>query len=268
VDAGKANRGPFGCELTEKRPLGPDVYEITLAPFAADVRPFRFVMVNVPGRNDLLLKRPLSIFDTASGKGGGVKILVKAVGEGTKCLTAAPGGTRVETAGPFGNSPEIPGERVAVVAGGIGIAGIYLFAKQNAGRISTVYFGSTTKWDAGFYELLDKLDVPVEIATDDGTLGHRGPVTDLLTGADCDAVVACGPPPMLERAYEITARAGIPAYGSFEAQMACAVGACRGCAIPVIPEKTGGKEYLMVCEDGPVFDMDVIDWERHRAAGI
>lgn len=264
----KHNRGLFECELTEKRSLGPDVYEVTLAPFTADVRSFQFTMVGVPGRNDLLLKRPLSVFNTIPGKSGGIKILVKAAGEGTKVLAAAPTGTRVETAGPFGNPPEIPGERVAIVAGGIGAAGLYLFATLNARRISAVYFGSTTKWDQGFYELLDKLDAPVEIATDDGTLGRRGLVTDLLTEVDYDAVVTCGPPAMLERVHEITARAGISAYGSFEARMACGFGACRGCAIPVKPVKAGGKEYVMVCEDGPVFDMDVIDWERYRAAGI
>jgi dihydroorotate dehydrogenase electron transfer subunit len=268
VDAGKTNRGLFECEFTEKRSLGPEVYEITLAPFEADVRPFQFAMIGVPGRNDLLLKRPFSIFDTIPEKEGGIKVLVKTVGEGTKQLTAAPTGTRVETAGPFGKPSNIPGERIAIVAGGIGIAGTYLFAKQNARRISTAYFGSTTKWAAGFYKSLDKLDTPIEIATDDGTLGHCGLVTDLLTDVDCDAIVACGPPAMLERVYEITARVGIPAYGSFEARMACGVGACRGCAIPVKPEKSGGKEYLMVCENGPVFDMDVIDWEGYRATGI
>jgi dihydroorotate dehydrogenase electron transfer subunit len=239
-----------------------------LAPFAADVRPFQFTMVGVPGRNDLLLKRPFSIFNTTPGKDGGIKMLVKAVGEGTKVLAMAPTGTRVETAGPFGDLPEIPGERVAIVAGGIGIAGLYLFAKQNARRISAVYFGSTTKWDPGFYELLDNLGAPVEIATDDGTLGRRGLVTNLLTDTACDTVIACGPPAMLVRVNEITARAEIPAYGSFEARMACGVGACRGCAIPVKPVIASGKEYVMACENGPVFDMDVIDWERYRAAGI
>jgi len=268
MDADKPNRGLFECELKKKRSLGPDVYEITLALFTVDARPFQFAMVGVPGRNDLLLKRPFTIFDTILEKEGGIKVLVKTVGEGTERLAAAPAGTRVETTGPFGKPSDIPGERIAVVAGGIGIAGLYLFAKQNAGRISTIYFGSTTKWDMGFYESLDKLEVPVEIATDDGTLGHGGLITDLLTDVDCDAVVACGPPAMLERVREITTRAGTPAYGSFEARMACGVGACRGCAIPVRPEKTCGKEYLMVCDDGPVFDMDVIDWERYRAAGI
>ncbi len=268
MNTGKPNRNLFECELTEKRLLGPDVYEITLAPFTADARPFQFAMVGVPGRNDLLLKRPLSVFDIVPEKEGGIKILVKAAGKGTEILAAAPTGTGIETTGPFGKSQEIPGERIAVVAGGIGAAGLYLFAKQNARRIYAVYFGSTTKWDTGFYELLEDLDAPVKIATDDGTLGHRGLVIDLLTDIACDTVVACGPPAMLKRVYEITAAAEIPAYGSFEARMACGAGACRGCAIPVKPVKASGKEYLMVCEDGPVFDMDVIDWERYRAAEI
>ncbi|UCE27420.1 MAG: hypothetical protein JSW52_01315 [Candidatus Coatesbacteria bacterium] len=268
MDPRKKNRGLYECEITEKRRLGPGVFEMTLAPFTADVRAFQFAMVGIPGRGDLLLKRPLCLFDTTPGKEGEIKILVKAAGEGTKALKATPVGTRVEVAGPFGEPRDIPGEHIAVVAGGIGVAGSYLFAKQNAQRISAVYFGSTTRWDDEIYKLLEELGTPARIATDDGTLGRHGPITELLTEADCDAVVACGPPAMLERVYKITAGAGIRAYGSFEARMACGVGACRGCAIPAKPEKASGKEYLMVCEDGPVFAMDVIDWERYRAAGI
>jgi dihydroorotate dehydrogenase electron transfer subunit len=268
MTAGETRPGYYRCELAEKRRLGPDVFLLTLAPDEPikDIYPFSFVMVTVPGRPELLLKRPLSIFNGPGvNKKGHVEVLVRTAGEGTKTLNSAPSGTRFDFTGPFGNVYKVPGERICAVAGGIGVAGIYLFVKENASRIRTVYFGSTTAWEPAFYEILESVGAPLEIATDDGTRGNRGKVTDVLTGLDCDTVVACGPPAMLKRVHEIASEAGIPAYGSFEARMACGVGACRGCAIPVRPEKTDGKEYLMVCEDGPVFDMDVIDWERYRA---
>jgi dihydroorotate dehydrogenase electron transfer subunit len=271
MDARESKPGYHRCELTDKRRLGPDVHLLTLAleqPIKG-VYPFSFVMVTVPGRPEFLLKRPLSIFyGPGDDKKDRVEVLVRTAGEGTKTLSSAPAGTRFDLTGPFGNAYEVPGERVCVVAGGIGAAGIYLFAKENVSRVSAVYFGSTTAWEPAFYEILESVGAPLEIATDDGTLGRRGMVTDLLMDLDCETVVACGPPAMLERVYELSSEAGILAYGSFEARMACGVGACRGCALPVKPEKTGGKEYLMVCKDGPLFDMKIINWERYRAAGI
>jgi dihydroorotate dehydrogenase electron transfer subunit len=271
VDGGKTKRGSYDCELTGKHRLGPDVYLLTLAleePLNA-VKPFSFVMVAVPGHPELLLRRPLCIFDTPrDGKVGRVDVLVRVAGEGTKTLSSVSVGTRLNMTGPFGNVHEVPGKQICVVTGGIGIAGAYLFVKENASRVLTFYFGSTTAWEPEFYEILESAGVPVEIATDDGTLGRRGTVTDLLKDLDCDTIVACGPPAMLERVHEIAADAGIPAYASFEARMACGVGACRGCALPVKPEKADGKEYLMVCEDGPVFDVETVDWKRYRAAGI
>lgn len=271
MTAGETRPGYYHCELTDKRQLGPDVYLLTLA---ADERikgiyPFSFIMVTVPGRPELLLKRPLSIFDGPGGeKNDRIEVLVRMAGEGTKTLSSALAGTRFDFTGSFGNAYDIQGERVCVVAGGIGVAGIYLFTKENVPRVSAVYFGSTTAWEPAFYEILESIGAPLEIATDDGTYGRRGKVTDILTNLDCDAIIACGPPAMLKRVREIASETGIPAYGSFEARMACGVGACRGCALPVKPEKTGGKEYLMVCEDGPAFDMEIINWERYRTVGI
>jgi dihydroorotate dehydrogenase electron transfer subunit len=271
VNAAKTKPGSFGCELTEKRRLGPDIYLLTLAveETLKGAEPFTFVMFAVPGRPELLLKRPLSIFNApGENKKDRIDILVRIAGKGTEALSSAPVGTRFNVAGPFGNVYDVPGERVCVVAGGIGIAGLYLFVKRNTRAVSSLYFGSTTAWEPEFYEKLENVGVPVEITTDDGTLGRRGAVTDLLAAPDCDTIVACGPPAMLERVYRIASKTGIAAYGSFEARMACGVGACRGCAIPVLPERTGGKEYLMVCEDGPVFDTGIIDWEWYRKIGV
>lgn len=226
----------------------------------------------------------------------GFELLLSKTGKGTETLISLEDKAEVEVIAHLGKPALISGDNIAYIAGGIGIAGFFQFVKDYTGRINKLYFGTTTAWKNKFYELLKSSHITISsssfedyleqesffmdtieprnknafIITDDGTYEQEGKgfITDLLTDLDCDAAIACGPPAMLKRVHEITAAAEIPAYGSFEARMACGVGACRGCAIPVRPEKTGGKEYLMVCEDGPVFDMDVIDWERYRAAEI
>ena len=256
--------------MTEKHAVGPGIYLLTLpAPFRAAVRPFTFIMFGVPGRADLLLKRPFAVFNTIDDSDSpSIQILLRTAGEGTAAIAAAPTGSPVEIAGPYGNPAQIPGERISIIGGGIGIAALYLFVLRNKSRVRTIYFGSRTAWEPDFYELLKAPGAPLEIATDDGALGYHGPVTDLFDGVDCDTILTCGPPAMLDRVRRTAAETGVPAYGSFEARMACGVGACRGCAIPIRPERTGGREYMMVCEDGPVFDMEMIDWERYRAVGL
>jgi dihydroorotate dehydrogenase electron transfer subunit len=139
---------------------------------------------------------------------------------------------------------------------------------QYSGRTDGVFFGSTTIWDTSFYETLQAIasGKPLAFSTDDGTFAHHGLITDLFEkqcSLDfCDAVLTCGPQPMLEAVHNIAVRKGVPCFVSLEARMACGLGACRGCAVPVIPDYCGGKEYYMVCDDGPLFNSLVIDWER------
>jgi dihydroorotate dehydrogenase electron transfer subunit len=110
------------------------------------------------------------------------------------------------------------------------------------------------------------LDTKVSIATDDGTAGHRGPVTELLkvnvekAGEGRAIVFACGPLPMLKAVAALTSKWNIPCQVSLETSMACGVGACQGCAV----KSSSGQEkpYHHVCQDGPVFDADTVDWGR------
>ena len=99
------------------------------------------------------------------------------------------------------------------------------------------------------------------VATDDGSAGHQGPVTDLLLaelGRDPHAeVYACGPPGMLEAVRAICADQDVPAQLALESGMACGYGACFGC---VVPTKTG---YVRLCVDGPVLDADTLESVGH-----
>jgi dihydroorotate dehydrogenase electron transfer subunit len=114
-----------------------------------------------------------------------------------------------------------------------------------------------------YWEPPEGLECEVRFATEDGSLGVRGLVTDLLEGAlaqerEC-AVYACGPLRMLRRVSEICSGAGVLCQVSVEAVFACGMGLCRGCAVP---SKSQDRPYLMACSDGPVLDGRAIEWER------
>ena len=178
--------------------------------------------------------------------------LFEDVGPGTHRLCALAAGERVWALGPLGNGftpPPAGGHpsRAILVGGGVGIAPLAFLSDELIGEQCILL---------GFRDLppprRGALHRP-RIASDDGSNGHHGPVTDLLLAEldrDPAAIVyACGPAPMLERVRAICAERSTPSQLALEAPMACGFGACFGC---VVPARDGG--YLRVCLDGPVFD--------------
>jgi len=231
--------------------------------------PGQFVMLS-PGpstavpRSDPLLPRPMAVY-RASARGGAadVEILFKVTGRGTALLGAARLGERVRVVGPLGRGfpqPE-PGERAVIVAGGTGVASVYELAARLAPAIGVrVLLGARTRDDLLGRDDFASLDVALEIATDDGSEGAHGVVTDLLAAAldgDGEArIYACGPTAMMRRAAVIAAERRRPCIASLENPMACGFGVCLGCAVPL---RKGG--FALVCRDGPMFDAATLAWE-------
>jgi dihydroorotate dehydrogenase electron transfer subunit len=224
-------------------------------------------------RTDPLLPRPMAVYraDTAEGWSD-VEILYKRVGRGTALLAEALPGQRVAIVGPLGKAfpPPRSGERVTIVAGGTGIASVYELAARLADSHSVeVLFGARTASDLMAVDDFEALKVPLRVATEDGSAGVRGVVTDLLDsalegptpGADLSGpghrVYVCGPTAMMRRCAEIASRREVPCIAALESTMACGFGVCLGCAAPL---REGG--YALVCRDGPAFDAALIDWER------
>jgi dihydroorotate dehydrogenase electron transfer subunit len=217
--------------------------------------------VSVATAPELALPRPFAVAGRPSS--GSVELLVESRGRGTRFLAEAPLSSELSVIGPLGNTftKPRPEARAVLVAGGIGVAGLRLLAWELA--------DSETPWEplvlvgARSRELLldGCLAVPderprpeVRIATDDGSAGHRGPVTDLLARALDESpgpstVYCCGPPAMIRSAAGIALERGAPCEALLEEVMACGVGACRGC---VVETRAG---YRCVCSDGPVFDV-------------
>jgi dihydroorotate dehydrogenase electron transfer subunit len=192
-------------------------------------------------------------FSYARWHEGEAQFLLEDVGPGTCRLCELREGEQLWVLGPLGNGFARPGRerRALLVGGGVGIAPLVIWQDvlHVTGEHTTVLLGFRDRAHAVGADLL----VDARLASDDGSVGHHGLVTDLLREEiDRDervAVYACGPPPMLEAVRSLCAERSIPTQLALEAGMACGFGACYGC---VVPKRGGG--YLRVCVDGPVVD--------------
>jgi dihydroorotate dehydrogenase electron transfer subunit len=226
--------------------------------FAAAARPFQFALVGLPG-DRFLLRRPLSVLDAAAGD---VDVLVRAVGAGTRELAAWGGNVRCALSGPFGRAFEPPADAL-FIAGGIGYAGVYfaVAAAARRGERPRLLLGVRRGHDVYDVGALTALGAEVTVIAEDGVDGLPGVVTDHLPAPPPAAVVACGPRAMYGALRE---RLGpeVPLFVLMEERMACGVGACRSCVVPVTDSPTG---YACVCSEGPAFDAAVIRWEALRS---
>lgn len=226
--------------------------------------PGQFVMLS-PGargsseRDDPLLPRPMAVYREASA---GVEILYKIHGRGTALLADARAGQRVRLVGPLGRGFPLPaaGSRVLLVGGGTGIASLFELARRAAGAADTcVLLGARAADDLMGRADFAALGATLRVATEDGSEGLRGQVTDLLReelSAGPAPVYACGPTAMMRAAAELARGAGARAWVSLENPMACGFGVCLGCAAPL-----AGGGFGLVCRDGPVFDAADVDWD-------
>ena len=231
----------------------------------AEAKPGQFVMLRVGRGMDPLLRRPFSICGVRDDDL--VLILYRVVGRGTTIMCDVREGESLSVLGPLGSGFEMPhkGEKPLLVAGGMGIAPlIFLASTIEPGSFTFLAgFGSAEEIVATDEIGLSGLDL--SLSTDDGSAGHRGLVTELLenhlsgfNGNINPVVFACGPLPMLKEVAAITLDKDVPCQVSLEASMACGLGACQGCAIRRSSEQA--IAYYHVCQDGPVFDVNVLDW--------
>jgi dihydroorotate dehydrogenase electron transfer subunit len=205
-------------------------------------------------------------FSLARVRDGETHYLLEDVGPGTHRLCELRSGDGLWALGPLGRgfTPPREGRRALLVGGGAGIAPLAILQDTLSanGLSNTVLLGFRDREHAAAAALLND----ASIATDDGSVGHGGPVTDLLS-RELDVnehalVCACGPAPMLETVRSVCAARGAPAQLALEAGMACGFGACYGC---VVPARGGG--YLRVCVEGPVIDAGELDHvDEHAGA--
>jgi len=232
----------------------------------AEARPGQFVMLKAGRDMDPLLRRPFSICGVREDDL--VLILYRVVGKGTTIMCGAGEGESLSVLGPLGSGFKKPqkGENPILVAGGMGIAPLIFLASIMGPGSFTFFAGFGSAGEVVAADEIDLSALNLSLSTDDGSAGHRGLVTELLKNRLAGfndninpSVFACGPLPMLKEVAAITLDKDVPCQVSLEASMACGLGACQGCAIRRSPEQA--IAYYHVCQDGPVFDVNVLDWE-------
>ncbi len=253
--------------FNEKIALHTYLMGLRSAEVVAAAIPGQFVMVRVRSGIDPLLRRPFSIAGTREGEL--LLILYRVVGKGTAIMAGTKEGERLSILGPLGRGFEMPKSNQAslLVAGGIGIAPLlFLIQNMNSGSVQLMTgFGSADEI-IGIDQVGD-FPVDVSIATDDGTAGHAGAVTDLMESflrdrspnEDALSIFSCGPQAMLRKVAAVALDKALPCQASLEAAMACGLGACQGCAIKA--SSSENRAYYHVCADGPVFPVQSIDWD-------
>lgn len=225
-----------------------------------DCVPGQFLMLSVPG-DEVFLRRPFGIADLSDGK---AEIFYKVVGRGTTALSNATAGTEISVLGPLGRGfsrVTSHGSRVTIlVAGGYGLAPMVGFAKRllESNEKFSLYFGGKSSDDMFFVEELKKMGIDVRIATEDGSMGEKGLVTQLLEkdlgDVENPAIYVCGPDGLLNAMTKIARKNDCFCEVSREAYMACGLGVCLGC---VCRDKEGN--YVRTCKEGPVFNVNELE---------
>lgn len=239
-----------------------ECYEI-----AKHAQPGQFVHVLILNGIGLLLRRPFTIYTVDDSH---ITMLYQIIGEGTQRLSEMPIGASIQVLGPLGNTFDIdchPNPAI-LVGGGAGIASLMLLAASlRAQGIETLgLVGAQHRERLLSVDDLEAIGVTAHIATDDGSIGHHGFVTDVLTDLlrkkelNSSTVYACGPHGMLSAVSKITSEFEVQTQVAMENRMGCAMGVCLGCVCPV---RIGDDriEYQRVCTEGPVFNAAEVAWE-------
>ena len=224
---------------------------------ASIIKPGQFLNIRVSESVYPLLRRPFSVCDV---DGEHIYILFNIMGQGTNILAHKPKGSEIDILGPLGNGFNLTGnfDNAVIVAGGLGAAPFPFFTRELKGKKELLSFiGGRTKNDVITYKLQN-----VNEASEDGSVGFRGNVVQLLEEnittlkSKKIKIFACGPTAMLKSLKDFCLKNDFECEVSTECVMACGFGICQGCPIESTEDT---DKYLLVCKDGPVFNIrDVV----------
>lgn len=224
----------------------------------------QFVHVKINNLEAHLLRRPFSIHNTDK-ETNSVTVVYKVVGEGTKAMSELKTGDVCDLLGPLGvGYTQIADDTIPVfVAGGYGSAAMYLTAK-NAAQKGILMLGARSEAEVILDDVYAELGCDVRIATNNGSVGKKGFVTELLDDVLKDYAgkklifCACGPHPMLIALSRILQTRGLAGEISLDSWMCCGVGSCFGCVVKVNADNEQHWRYARSCKDGPVFNVNDI----------
>jgi len=247
-------------------PLKADYWTLALdvGPLADLAQPGQFVHIRIPALERAALRRPFSIFDAENGC---LKILYKTIGRGTGMMTHLQAGDTLQVIGPLGNGfPLVPKGIPFLVAGGYGVAPLCFLARRLKQK-GKAFIGGRTSDDILATETLQALGWEVFIATQDGSAGETGLVTQPLDREIARAKAcglqpefyACGPDGMLKAVGQRALDHQVNGWLSLDKHMVCGVGACLACVQKLLTPD-GTPWTGRVCHDGPIFEARTIIW--------
>jgi len=263
--------------VVDQREVAPAHYRLQLhAPSVArDCRPGQFVhlLPRASSTSDPLLRRAFSV---AAVWQDDIDIVYRVEGVGTRLMSRLRTGDEVDILGPLGIPFPSLAPHCLLVGGGVGVPALTLLAttatpvepesRRQTAKTVRALIGARTASDVICVDDFEGCGVPVETATDDGSAGHHGFVTELLRRyleqhtAAPPAIFSCGPWPMLRAVAALAAEFQALCYVSLEESMPCGIGVCNGCVVPATSSGDDYGKYRRVCIEGPVFDSREVDW--------
>ena len=251
---------PVNGEIISNRVLQ-DSYrqvEFYVPEICAKTQPGQFVHVKITGLRDRILRRPFSICNVNAD--GILTVVYKVVGTGTEVLAELPPGTVCDVMGPLGKSFSLPqsDELPILVAGGYGSAATYLLAQRSPVK-GLLLLGARSKADLILTDRFAQVGFTVRTATNDGSHGIKGLVTDLVAAVIKEnpgrkmRFYGCGPHGMLMALGRQILAAGYDGELSLDHLMCCGIGACFACVVKVKADTPEGWRYARTCKEGPVF---------------
>ena len=257
-DPPRSRRELLTAPLLRRESIGEHYHVLTFdTPGGVSARAGQFTMLRGTEWGDApLLPRPMSYLSAGTTP----SVLIKVLGEGTARMARAEPGEPFTLLGPLGNTFHLPqsGRRPLLVAGGVGIAPLLLFARVLAekGLSPVALYGGRTARDLPLEDDLSEV-AEVHLTTEDGSRGSKGRVTDVLDGllAENMEVFTCGPNRMMAAVAALCEARDVPCEASLETPMACGYGVCLGCPVP-----TQDGSYLYACVQGPCVDVRRIAW--------
>jgi len=252
------------CKITYKNEIAPGIIDMKVTGnyLCKHIKPGQFLNIKCCDGLSTILRRPISICDVDYAKNE-IRFIFQIKGEGTRLLAKKNIDDTIDILGPLGNPFTIDPKYSSpiLVGGGIGVFPLLMLAKELRTKSPRILLGFRNKDLIVLEEEFKCISTHTFIATDDGSVGHKGYATDMLSdylqSGLGDIVYACGPEPMLKITQKICKNYNIPCQLSLEQRMGCGIGACLVCACKTV-SADNNWEYKHVCKDGPVFRGDEV----------
>jgi dihydroorotate dehydrogenase electron transfer subunit len=237
---------------------------------AQSAKPGQFVMIKAGIGAELPLRRPFSILAAERGQST-FSLFVKSVGANSRALSLLRPGDAASCLGPLGRpfTTPPPGTTPLLIAGGYGVAPLIFLARElvRERRAPHLFYGGRSASDLALAATTDSLGIPVHYATNDGSRGRAGVITEALerhleSQRGPTALFACGPLAMLRAVSRIAEVRRLPAQLSLDPWMGCGVGICLSCVVRLRREDEAPAKYRCACTEGPVFEAHEIVWDE------